>query len=167
MQIQEIAGIPIDHSFLKYKKELASYGYQVTAGGRIRTAHDFPRCTTSGAFAAPGQVRSRPVISLFPKLPDVAGLVEGFHFESYVNTLLKDLSTGNRKKVFLMTAFALNSRLQTDFWRRPQGSFSSCKASRMLVALISSPSKLRRSCPFSSLRRRQRGRHGKYPYASL
>ncbi len=29
MQIQEIAGIPIDHSFLKYKKELASYGYQV------------------------------------------------------------------------------------------------------------------------------------------
>ena len=29
MQIQEIAGILIDHSFLKYKKELASYGYQV------------------------------------------------------------------------------------------------------------------------------------------
>ncbi len=29
MQIQEIAGIPIDHSFLKYKKELAGYGYQV------------------------------------------------------------------------------------------------------------------------------------------
>jgi len=28
-QIQEIAGIPIDHSFLKYKKELADYGYQV------------------------------------------------------------------------------------------------------------------------------------------
>ena len=28
-QIQEIAGISIDHSFLKYKKELTDYGYQV------------------------------------------------------------------------------------------------------------------------------------------
>jgi len=28
-QIQEIVGIPIDHSFLKYKKELTDYGYQV------------------------------------------------------------------------------------------------------------------------------------------
>jgi len=28
-EIQDIAGIPIDHSFLKYKKELADYGYQV------------------------------------------------------------------------------------------------------------------------------------------
>ncbi len=28
-QIQDIAGIPIDHSFLTYKKELAEYGYQV------------------------------------------------------------------------------------------------------------------------------------------
>ena len=28
-QIQDIAGIPIDHSFLKYKKELTDYGYQV------------------------------------------------------------------------------------------------------------------------------------------
>lgn len=28
-EIQHIAGIPIDHSFLKYKKELAEYGYQV------------------------------------------------------------------------------------------------------------------------------------------
>ncbi len=28
-EIQNIAGIPIDHSFLKYKKELADYGYQV------------------------------------------------------------------------------------------------------------------------------------------
>lgn len=27
-KIQEIAGIPIDHSFLKYKKELTEYGYQ-------------------------------------------------------------------------------------------------------------------------------------------
>ena len=28
-EIQNIAGLPIDHSFLKYKKELAEYGYQV------------------------------------------------------------------------------------------------------------------------------------------
>ena len=28
-QIQEIAGVPIDHSFLKYKRELTDYGYQV------------------------------------------------------------------------------------------------------------------------------------------
>lgn len=28
-EIQNIAGIPIDHSFLKYKQELAEYGYQV------------------------------------------------------------------------------------------------------------------------------------------
>lgn len=28
-EIQSVAGIPIDHSFLKYKKELTEYGYQV------------------------------------------------------------------------------------------------------------------------------------------
>ena len=28
-EIQNIAGIPIDHSFLKYKKELVTYGWQV------------------------------------------------------------------------------------------------------------------------------------------
>lgn len=28
-EIQHIAGIPIDHSFLRYKKELVEYGYQV------------------------------------------------------------------------------------------------------------------------------------------
>ena len=28
-QVEEIAGIPIDHSFLKYKKELKEYGYHV------------------------------------------------------------------------------------------------------------------------------------------
>lgn len=28
-EIQDIAGIPIDHSFLKYKKELSEYGYSV------------------------------------------------------------------------------------------------------------------------------------------
>ena len=28
-EIQNIAGVPIDHSFLKYKKELTAYGFQV------------------------------------------------------------------------------------------------------------------------------------------
>lgn len=28
-EIENIAGIPIDHSFLKYKKELVEYGYEV------------------------------------------------------------------------------------------------------------------------------------------
>lgn len=28
-EIQNIAGAPIDHSFLQYKKELAGFGYQV------------------------------------------------------------------------------------------------------------------------------------------
>ena len=28
-EIQDIAGIPIDHSFLKYKKEAEEYGYRV------------------------------------------------------------------------------------------------------------------------------------------
>lgn len=28
-EVKDIAGMPIDHSFLKYKKELTEYGYQV------------------------------------------------------------------------------------------------------------------------------------------
>ena len=28
-EIGRIAGVPLDHSFLTYKKELAAYGYQV------------------------------------------------------------------------------------------------------------------------------------------
>lgn len=28
-EIEEIAGLPIDHSFLTYKKELSEYGYKV------------------------------------------------------------------------------------------------------------------------------------------
>ena len=28
-EIQEIVGIPLEHSFLNYKKELTEYGYQV------------------------------------------------------------------------------------------------------------------------------------------
>ena len=44
-------------------------------------------------------------------LPDVSGLVEGFHFEDYTNVLLKELSTGNLKKAYLITAFALRPKL--------------------------------------------------------
>ena len=29
-EIGEIAGVPIDHSFLKYKKELTAFGWQVS-----------------------------------------------------------------------------------------------------------------------------------------
>lgn len=38
-------------------------------------------------------------------------LIEGFHFEAYTDTLLRDLSTGNKKKVFLITAFVLRPAL--------------------------------------------------------
>ena len=44
-------------------------------------------------------------------LPDVSGLVNGFHFEDYTNVLLKELSTGNWKKAYLITAFALRPKL--------------------------------------------------------
>lgn len=43
------------------------------------------------------------------KLSDVSELVKGFHFEEYENKLLKDLSMGNRRKVNLITAFALKA----------------------------------------------------------
>lgn len=43
-------------------------------------------------------------------LPDVSELVKGFHFEDYTNVLLKELSTGNLKKAYLITAFALRPR---------------------------------------------------------
>ncbi len=39
-QIQEIAGMPIDHSFPQYQKELTDYGYQV---GKI-SIHILPAC---------------------------------------------------------------------------------------------------------------------------
>lgn len=45
------------------------------------------------------------------KLPDVTELVRGFHFEDYTDMLLKDLSTGNKKKAFLIIAFALKPEL--------------------------------------------------------
>lgn len=52
------------------------------------------------------------VFSAYRKeVPDVSELIQGFRFEDYGDTLLKDLSTGNRKKAFLITAFALKPKL--------------------------------------------------------
>lgn len=45
------------------------------------------------------------------KLPDVSELIQGFHFDDYADVCLKDLSTGSRKKAFLITAFALKPEL--------------------------------------------------------
>ncbi|MDE7203873.1 MAG: ABC transporter ATP-binding protein [Lachnospiraceae bacterium] len=42
---------------------------------------------------------------------DIEELVHGFHFEEYTDVLLKELSTGNLKKAYLITAFALNPKL--------------------------------------------------------
>lgn len=46
-----------------------------------------------------------------PREEKVRGLIEGFHFEDCEHTLLRELSTGNQKKAFLITAFALSPRL--------------------------------------------------------
>ena len=52
------------------------------------------------------------VLSAYGRImPDISTLVRGFHFEDYTDVLLKDLSTGNRKKAFLITAFACKPKL--------------------------------------------------------
>lgn len=45
------------------------------------------------------------------KLSDIDELVHGFQFEEYTDILLKELSTGNLKKAYLITAFALKTKL--------------------------------------------------------
>lgn len=45
------------------------------------------------------------------KLSDMDELICGFHFEEYTDSLLKELSTGNLKKAYLITAFALKPKL--------------------------------------------------------
>ncbi|MBD5521361.1 MAG: ABC transporter ATP-binding protein [Lachnospiraceae bacterium] len=45
------------------------------------------------------------------KLSDIEELVCGFHFEEYTDVLLKELSMGNLKKAYLITAFALKPKL--------------------------------------------------------
>lgn len=44
-------------------------------------------------------------------LPEVSALVRGFVFEEYTQVLFRELSTGNRKKAALITAFALRPKL--------------------------------------------------------
>ena len=45
------------------------------------------------------------------KLSDIEELVFGFRLEEYMDVLLKELSTGNLKKAYLITAFALKPKL--------------------------------------------------------
>ena len=47
-EIHDIAGVPIDHSFLKYKKELAEYGYQVGKISMKEEAVIFNKTDSSG-----------------------------------------------------------------------------------------------------------------------
>ena len=52
------------------------------------------------------------VFSAYGKaLPDVTELIRGFHFEAYADVLMKELSTGSRKKAYLITGFALKPKL--------------------------------------------------------
>ena len=44
-------------------------------------------------------------------LPETDALVAGFHFEDYTDVPIRELSTGNRKKAFLISAFALRPPL--------------------------------------------------------
>ena len=43
-EIGEIAGVPIDHSFLNYKKELLAHGWQVEKISMKRQTVSFRRC---------------------------------------------------------------------------------------------------------------------------
>lgn len=45
------------------------------------------------------------------QLTDVDELIRGFQFEAYTDVLLRELSMGNRKKAYLITAFALKPGL--------------------------------------------------------
>ena len=45
------------------------------------------------------------------QVPNVEDLIGGFGFEAYTDKLFGDLSMGNRKKAFLITAFALKPEL--------------------------------------------------------
>ena len=45
-EIGRIAGVPIDHAFLTYKKELAAYGYRVEKDIHEGKNGGFPPCGT-------------------------------------------------------------------------------------------------------------------------
>lgn len=46
-EIEGIAGIPIDHSFLRYKKELTEYGYEVGKISMKERKVTFKKCRTA------------------------------------------------------------------------------------------------------------------------
>lgn len=46
-----------------------------------------------------------------PAQSELSALIQGFHFAAFTDVLLRDLSTGNRRKAFLITAFALKPAL--------------------------------------------------------
>ncbi len=43
-EIEDIAGVPLDHSFLRYKSELTSYGYETGKISMKRGTVDFVKC---------------------------------------------------------------------------------------------------------------------------
>lgn len=47
-EIENIAGVPIDHSFLKFKKELLEYGYHVGKISMKNQTVEFLRDSTDG-----------------------------------------------------------------------------------------------------------------------
>lgn len=49
-EIEEHGGIPIDHSFLKYKKELIEYGYAVNKISMKNRTVEFKRETERASF---------------------------------------------------------------------------------------------------------------------
>mgnify|MGYP004542704859 FL=1 len=52
-EIGQIAGAPLDHSFLRYKKELMAYGYEVgKISMKARTVFFVKKKTAHGAAAA-------------------------------------------------------------------------------------------------------------------
>ena len=63
-EIQSIVGIPIDHSFLTYKKELTGYGYEV------------------------GKISMKEQTVIFNKIDSKTGIYEGG--ETKCNTHLKE-----------------------------------------------------------------------------
>ena len=86
--------------FMKFRdKEFKTCRYTVFAEDHSFQYFTF-REYMSYVFAAYGQ-----------KQQDAEPLIRGFHFENYTDVLLKDLSTGNKKKAFLITAFALKPKL--------------------------------------------------------
>ena len=79
---------------------------------------DFKFCRYT-VFAEDNSFQYLPFVSIFlmfsrhirKHLPDVSELLEEFHFEEYADILLKDLSTGNRKKGFSDHCFCLKPEL--------------------------------------------------------